>query len=159
MVVYYQHANCQAEKNWFTIVNVKVTVRAYISKIWLFLLYLPNHWSICHQTQFDSTALLARVFCGKIGLLHSRSRSHWRLKMSVNICLDDIFWTMKHFVTKLGVVMLQNEPQCHVKQKLFAVFKVKVTARAHIIKILLWLQYLLNCWFLGNQTWSDDRLS
>ena len=26
MVVYYREANCQAEKNWFTIVNVKVTV-------------------------------------------------------------------------------------------------------------------------------------
>ena len=34
MVVYHYEANCQAEKkNWFTIVNVKVTVRAHIIKI------------------------------------------------------------------------------------------------------------------------------
>ena len=79
--------------------------------------------------------------------------------MSVNICPGDIFWTTKHFVTKLGMVMLQIEPECHAKQKLFAVFKVTVTARAHIIKILLWLLYLLNCWFFGNQSWSDYRLS
>ena len=32
MVVYHYEANCQAEKKWFTIVNVKVTVRAYIIK-------------------------------------------------------------------------------------------------------------------------------
>ena len=49
----------------------------------------------------------------------------------------DIFLTTKRFVTKLGMVMLQNEPECHAKQKLFAVFKAKVTARAHIIKLLL----------------------
>ena len=47
----------QKIKNWFPIVNVKVTVRAYIIKIWLFLLYLPNCWSGCNQTRFDNTTL------------------------------------------------------------------------------------------------------
>ena len=28
------------QKNWFTVFSVKVTVRAYIIKIWLFLFYL-----------------------------------------------------------------------------------------------------------------------
>ena len=41
----------------------------------------------------------------------------------------------------------------------FAIFKVKVTARAHMIKIWLFLLHFLNCWFLGNQTWSDDTSS
>ena len=50
------------------------------------------------------------------------------------MCLN-ILWTTRHFVTKLGMLLLQNEPECHVKQKLFAVFKV--TVRAHIIKLLL----------------------
>ena len=36
--------------------------------------------------------------------------------------------------------MQQNESECHAEQKLFAVFKVKVTARALMIKIWLWLQ-------------------
>ena len=84
----------------------------------------------------------------KTGLLRSRLTSNRRLKLSVIICPDDIFWAAKHFVTKRGMVtQQQNEPECHVKQKLFAVFKVKVTARAHVIKIWLWLLYLLNCWF------------
>ena len=30
------------QKTWFTVFSVKVTVRAYIIKIWLFLLYLLN---------------------------------------------------------------------------------------------------------------------
>ena len=41
----------------------------------------------------------------------------------------------QNIVTKLGMVMQQNESECHVEQKLFAVFKVKVTARALMIKI------------------------
>ena len=55
MVVYYHEAMCLAE-NWFTIFNVEVTMRAYIIKIWLLLLYLLNCCSICNQTWFDSTA-------------------------------------------------------------------------------------------------------
>ena len=53
---------------------------------------------------------------------------------------DDIFWTTEHFVTKLGMVVQHREPECHAEKKLFAIFKVKVTARAHMIKIwfLVW---------------------
>ena len=47
---------CVLQKNWFTIFNVKVTVRAYIIKILLFLLYLLNCWSVCNQTWCGSTA-------------------------------------------------------------------------------------------------------
>ena len=47
--------------------------------------------------------------------------------MSLNICLDDIFRTTEHFVTKLGMVMQHYEPECHVQKELFAVVKVKVT--------------------------------
>ena len=65
-------------KNWFTIFNVKVTVRVYIIKIWLFLLFLLKYWSICNQTWFDSIALWGGVSCGKIGLLC------WRLSKCSN---------------------------------------------------------------------------
>ena len=40
----------------------------------------------------------------------------------------------QNIVTKLGMVMQQNESECHGEQKLFAVFKVKVTVRALMIK-------------------------
>ena len=52
----------------------------------------------------------------KIGLLHSRSRSQQRFKMLVNVCLDDIFWTREHFVTKLGMVMQHHDPECHAEK-------------------------------------------
>ena len=96
------------QNKWFTVFSVKVTVRAYIIKTWLFLLYLLNCWSVCNQTWFDSTA---RVFCRKMGLSRSRSVSRWRFKMSVNVCLDDIFWITEHFVTKFGIVMQHHEPE------------------------------------------------
>ena len=76
------------QKNWFTVFNVKITVRAYMIKIWLFLLYLLKCWSVCNQIWFDSTASEAGVSCGKTGLLHSRSRSQWRFSMSVNVWLE-----------------------------------------------------------------------
>ena len=108
-------------KNWFTIFSVKVTARACIIKIWLFLLYL-NCWSVCNQTCFDSTTSLAGVSYAKIGLLQSRSQQMF--KMSMNVCLDGIFWTAEHFVTKLGMVMQYHELESHV-EKLFVIFKVK----------------------------------
>ena len=47
-----------------------------------------------------------------MGSLHSRSRSQQWLKMSVNVCPDDIFWSREHFVTKLAVVMQHHKPEC-----------------------------------------------
>ena len=81
-----------------------------------------------------------------MGVLHSRSRSEQRFRMLVTVCLDDIFWTTERSVTKLGIVMQHHEPECHAEG-------------AHLIKTWLFLLYLLNCWFLGNQTWSDDTSS
>ena len=106
------------QKNWFTVFNVKVTARAYIIKIWLFVLYLLNCWSVCNQTWFGSTASKAGVACGKIGFLNSRSRSQWQFKMLVNVCPDDISWTKEHFVIKLGIFRLHHKPECHA-EKLF----------------------------------------
>ena len=57
-------------------------------------------------------------------------------KMSVNVCRDDIFRITEHFVTKFGMVMQHHEPECHVDNfVVVAVFKVKVTVRADMIKI------------------------
>ena len=65
-----------------------------------------------------------------------------------------------------GDVASWTRVPCKKKQQqpfvvVVAIFKVKVTARVHMIKIWLFLLYFLNCWFpiLGKQTWSDDTLS
>ena len=104
------------QKNLFTVFNVKVTVRAYIIKIWLFLLCLHNCWSVCNQTWLDSTA---RVSCGKVGLLRSRSRSQQMFKMSV--CPIVVWWC---------IIMRQRV----VWKNWFTIFNVKVTTRAYMIK-------------------------
>ena len=137
---------CVMQKNWFTIFNVKVTARAYIIKIWLFLLYLLHCWPICNQIWFDTTTLSAQVFCAKIGLLCWRSRSRQRFKMLMNVCPDDIFRIADHYDTKLGIITQHHEPECHAEKKMFTVFNVKITARA-------------DCWSVCNQTWFDSTTS
>ena len=93
------------KKDWFSIFEGKVTARAHVIKLWQFLLYPLNCWSICYQTWFDSTLSKARVFYGEIGLLCSRSRSQQIFQMSVNVCPDDIFWIAEPLTTKLDMVM------------------------------------------------------
>ena len=55
----------------------------------------------------------------------------------VNECLSGLYLLNRRtFVTKLGIVMWRHEPECHTEgKKIFAIFKVKVTARAHMVKI------------------------
>ena len=78
----------------------------------------------------------------------------WRVK-NVNVCLlnhQTFCFQTWHCDAATWVKM-----SC--KKKLFAIFKVKVTARTHTIKIWQFLQYLLNCWSFCNQTWFDSTLS
>ena len=46
---------CHA-KIWVAVFEGKVTVRAYIVWIWMFLLHLLNCFSFCNQTYFDGTS-------------------------------------------------------------------------------------------------------
>ena len=76
------------------------------SKVWLFLLCLLNCWSICNQTWLIVHYYVNWVSCGKMGLLCSRSRY---------VCLDDIFRTTEHFVSKAGMVMQLHKPEFHAE--------------------------------------------
>ena len=55
------------------------------------------------------------VLWKKIGLLISGSRSQWRVKRLM-FCPDDIFYSTKRFVSKLGIVMHHFESGCHAKR-------------------------------------------
>ena len=89
----------------------------------------------------------------RIGLLHSGSRSQWRVKMLMfvqmispkppNILFPNLILS---FIIMSWCIMLKDW---------FAIFKVKVTARAHMIKVWQFLLYLMNCWFvlLPNLVW------
>ena len=131
------------QKNWFTVFNVKVTARAYIIKIWLYLLYLLNSWSVCNETSFDSTA------SWKMGLLHQR-----RFKMTVNVCLDHIFWITEHFVTKFGMVIQHHEAESCGHFVVVTIFKVKgsysqnMTLSVILSELLIPWQPILVWWYI-----------
>lgn len=78
-------------------------------------------------------------------LLHLWSKSLPRLNVLIGV-VSDIFWTFEPFITKLW---WYHELECHTKS-CFAIFKVKISVRAHVIKIWPFLLYLLNCWFLAS---------
>ena len=101
------------KKNWFTIFSVKVTVRAYLIKLKLFLQYLPNCRTVCNQTWFDSTALKARVSCGKLVYCiqcqgqSKDSKCEWLFVQMISSEPQNIF------IIKLGVFMQHRKPECH----------------------------------------------
>ena len=99
-----------------------------------------------------------------MGLLCLRSWSQWKFKMSVDV------WMMVMFVQMISSkppnILFSNLVLCCIimRQSVmqtdwFAFFKVKVTARAHMIKIWQFLLYLLNCWSSCYQTWFGSTLS
>ena len=152
-------SHCVMQKNWFTVFNVKVTVRDYIIKIWLYLLYLLNYWSICNQTWFWWYNIISR------SILWTNWITAYKAKVTAMVQYVSECLTGWHFLncrifcyqTLYGNAASCARVSCR-KQKLFAIFQVKVTARAHKYQNMT-LLYLLNCWFLGNQTWSDDTSS
>ena len=44
--------------------------------------------------------------------IQGQGHSRLRFEMLVNVCLDDIFWTTKHFVIKPGILMHHYKPDC-----------------------------------------------
>ena len=97
--------------------------------------------------------------CGNIGSLRSRSRSHRRLKMSVNICPDDIFWITKLLLPNLVWWCCRMSQSVTRNKNCFTIFNVKVTAMVYIIIMWLFLLYLLNCWSVCNQTCCNRTTS
>ena len=90
-------------------------------------------------------------------LLHSGSRSQWRVKMLVFVQIP----SKPPNVLFPNLVSWCIIMSLSVKQKdWFAIFMVKVTAKVHMIKIwrFLILLYLLNCWSFCYHTWFDSTL-
>ena len=124
------------QNDWFTIFKFKATARAHMSKIWQFQLYFLNCWSFCYQTLFDSALSWAKVSYKEIELLYSRSRLQQNFKMSLNVNCLSRWYLLNAFTTKLSMVMHHHESDCCQKHW-FAVLRVKVTVKYHIIKISL----------------------
>ena len=63
-IEFYLLINFQV-KNWLAVFKVRVTARAYIVRIWLFLLHLLHCWPFCSQSWFDGAFSHAGVSCEK----------------------------------------------------------------------------------------------
>ena len=148
------------QKNWFTVFNVMFTLRAYIIKIWLYLLYLLNCWSVCNLTWFDKYSIISQSVLRKNGITAFNVKVTAKVR-NVSDCLFGWYF-LSHRIFCCQIWYGDASSWARVSCGFFvvvAIFNVKVIARAHMIKIWLFLLYILNCWFLGNQTWSDDTSS
>ena len=56
-------------------------------------------------------------------------------------CPNDIFLTTEPFVTKLGIMVHHHELDCYV-ENWFAIFRVKVTVSAPVVKMGLFVVYI-----------------
>ena len=126
------------QKNWFTVFNVKVTVRAFMIKIWLFLLYLLNccyfatrlgllvqhhklecpvrKWDYCIQGQGHSKGL--NCVCDCVCSVSPDPLNHF---------LPNLVWCC--------IIMRR----CVMQKNWFTIFSVKATARAYVIRMWLFL--------------------
>ena len=65
------------------------------------------------QPDLEGTSPWARVVREKLDCC-VQGQSH--IKMSIKDCSDDIFWTTKHFVNKLSMMMHHYEPECQMEK-------------------------------------------
>ena len=160
MAIQHHEPECQAEEEKIVaiIFKVKITARAHMMKMWLSLYY--SFWTVDSlATKLGLMIHHHKPECPveKKSLLFSRSRPQQRVKMlqfvqmisskPPNILFSNlVLWC---------IIMSQSVMQ----KDWFAIFKVKVTASAHVTKIWQLLLYLLNCWSFCYQTWFDSTLS
>ena len=89
-----------------------------------------------------------------IGSLCSRSMSQQRLNLNISINVSlDIIWIAEPFVTKPSMVIYHYKPECHV-QKMGHCLQGQGHSNwvwVHTMKSWLFLLYVLNCWFFGDQ--------
>ena len=133
------------QKNWFTVFDVKVTASAYTIKIWLFLLYVLNCWSV-----WTKLGLIVQHY--KLAVLWKNRMTAFKVKVTAKVqnvseCLSG--WYLLNRRSCWCQTWYGNAAswaRVWYRKKWLAAFNVKVTMRAYIIKIWLFLLYLLNCW-------------
>ena len=146
-------------KKLFANFKVKVTVRAHMIKIWLFLIYYLNCWFLGNKTWSDDTSSEARVSCEKNWIAVFRVKVTAK-GQNVDVCFVQMISSESSNILFPNLVLSCIIMSRSVMQKdWFAIFRVKVTARAHMIKIWQFLLYLLNCWSFCYQTCFDSTLS
>ena len=94
----------------------------------------------------------------KIGYcIQGQGHTQWRVRMLMFVQM--ISSIQPNILFPNLVLWCINMSQSVMHKDWFVIFKVKVTARAHMIKIWEFLLYFLNCWSFCYQTWFDSTLS
>ena len=134
-------AECLQHLPLHSTVNIKVTiiVRAHNYNQNMSVSTISSELLIFLEANFCGvTPSWAELSCEKTGLLCSRSRSQQRQKISMNVCLDVIFWTAEPFASKPAMMMIITGLSV-LHADWLAVSKVTVTVRTHLINIWLFL--------------------
>ena len=117
----------------FIVFNVKVTARAYIIKILLFLLYLLNSLSVCNQTVFS---IISWSVLWKNGIAAFKVKDTANVyNVSVSDCACSVTpEPLNYFLPNLecGCIIMR---QFVMWKYWFTIFNVKVTVKAHIMEI------------------------
>ena len=140
-------------KSGFVVFKVKVTVKDNIIKMWLF--NMLSELLILLQVNLVWWHITVRwiVFLKAwIALLQSRSGSQKKLRIPVNVHLNDISSAAEPSVTKLGVVLQHHGPKYHAR-RLVCYLQVQDHSESSFDQIWLFLSYLLNCWSFCNHIW------
>ena len=132
------------QKDWFAVLKVKVTVKDNIIKVWLF--NVLSELLILLQLNLVWWYIIIRWIVKYLTApLWSRSRSQKRLRIPVNVHLDDISSAAEPSVTKLGMVMQHHGPKCHARRLVYCL-QVQGHSEGSFNQIIrLFLPCLLNC--------------
>ena len=138
------------QKDWFTVLNAKITVKDYIMKVWLF--NILSELLILLQLNLIWWHIIIRwivLWKDWIALLWSRSRSQKKFRILVNVHLDNISSAAEPSVTKLGVMKQHHGPKCPGK-RLVCCLQVQGHSEGSFNQIWLFVPYLLICWSFCN---------
>ena len=133
MVMHHFEPDCLS-KRLVCCLKIKVTVKYNVIKLWLF--NMLSELLILFRLDLIWWYIIIRwiaLWKDWIALLWSRSRSQKRFRIPVNVHLNDISSATEPSVTKLGW-WCNIMGQSIMQEDWFAVFKFRVTVRAHLIR-------------------------
>ena len=150
-MVHHHEPECHAKK-WDSIFKVKVTVWAYITdqnKTVSTISFISSKpVSLLQPNSTWVYIIISKEVSSKnVGLLCSRSMSQPRLKVSVNVSLDDILCIAETFVTKPSMVRYHYKPERHMRKMGFYLQGQGHSNWISVHAVKYDYFYVLNCWF------------
>ena len=142
---------CAMWINWFSIFNVKVTARGLFNQN---MTVFTTSSKLLVRLQPDLVcwySIISRSVLWENGIAVFMVKVIVKVKI-VSECLSGQY-LLNHFVRQTCMVMQHHKPKCHAEK---LVHCVQCQARAFVIKIWLFLLYLLSCWSVCNQNWFDS---